>query len=84
MVYFSEHDLHYVDVVGAEADDEGEKDEMNNCVGPVVSSRPACHGVLFGRVSQFQVDLGVAAHDDGQWTAERDNAGQDQEIWGEA
>lgn len=84
MVYFSEHELHYVEVVGAEADDEGEKDEENDRVGPVVSTRPACHGVPLGSVSQFQVDLGVAAHDDGQWTAERDDAGQNQEVRGEA
>lgn len=42
------------------------------------------YGVLLGHSSQLQVDLGVAANDGDERTAEGEGAGQKQEIRGEA
>lgn len=82
MVYLSRHKLHNVEVVRAEAYDKGEKDEENNSVGPMIPPRPTSYRVLLGCSSQLQVDLGVAAHDDGERTAVGDKTGQKQEIRG--
>lgn len=84
MVHFSGHKLHNVDVVRAEAYDEGEEDEEDNGVGLMVPPRSACHGVLLGRGPQLQVDFGIAAQDDDQRAAEGHGAGQEQEIRGQA
>lgn len=84
MVYLPGHKLHDVEVVRAEACDKGEEDEEDDGVGLVISPQSASYGVLLGCGSQFQVDLGVAAHDDGEWAAEGDGAGQEEEIRGEA
>ena len=84
MVDRSGHELHDVEVVRAEARDEGEEDEEDDGVGPVVPPRRAGHGALPGRRSQLQVDPGVAAQDDGEGAAEGDGAGQEQEVRGGA
>lgn len=84
VVYLPGHKLRNVEVVRAEAHDEGEEDEENDRVGPVVPPRSTGHRVLLGGGSQLQVDLGVAAHDDDERTVEGDGAGQEQEIRGEA
>lgn len=36
MVYFSGHKLDDIDVIRAKTYDEGEEDEQNNSVGPVI------------------------------------------------
>lgn len=84
MVYLSGHKLHNVEVVRAEAYDEGEEDEENNSVGPVIPLGSTGYCVPLGCGSQLQVDLGVAGDDDDERTAEGDGAGQKQEIRGEA
>lgn len=76
MVDLSEHKLHYVKVVGAEAEDKGKKNEENDCVGPMVSACSASHRVLLGCISEFQVDPCVAGHYDRERAAERDEACQ--------
>lgn len=84
MVYLPGHELHDVEVVRAEACDEGEQDEEDNGVGPVVPRRSAGHRALPGRGPQLQVDPGVASHDGDERTPEGDGTGQEQEVRGEA
>lgn len=83
MVNLPGHELDDVDVVRAEAYEKGEKDEEDDGAGPVVPPESTGDGVLPGRSPQLQVDLHVAADDDGERAAEGDGAGQQQEIRGE-
>lgn len=77
MADLSEHELHYVEVVRAEAEDKREEDEEDDRVGPVVSARSARHRILLGRIPQFQIDPSVARHYDRERAAKRDKACQD-------
>lgn len=82
MVQLPEHKLYYVDVVRAEADDKRDEDEEDDHVGSMVSLCPPRDGVLLGRISEQEVDLGVAAQDDGERAAEGGGAGKNQEVGG--
>lgn len=84
MVYFSGHELDDVDVIRTKTHDESEEDEQNDGIGPVIPPRAPAYRALLSRVSQFEVDLGVAAHDSGKWAAEGHGTGQKQEIRSEA
>lgn len=80
MVYLSGHELHDVEVVGAEARDKSQENEENDGVDPVVPPGWSGQRAVLGRGSQLQVDLGVAAGDDGERAAEGDGTGQEQEV----
>lgn len=80
MVELPEHKLYYVDMVRAEAEDKSDEDEEDDFIGSVVSLRPPCDGILLGCISKQEVDLGVAAQDDGERAAEGDGAGKNQEM----
>lgn len=84
MVNLPPHELDNIDMIGAKAQQESKENKEDDSVGPVPPPRPAGNGVPLGRSPQLEVDAGVAEHNDGEWAAEGNGAGYDQEVRGDA
>lgn len=76
------HELHDIDVVGAEAQHEAQQNQQYYVLGPATFSRLASHGVLLGHLGKLGIDLAVAAKDKSQGQAEPNNTGKQKHIWG--
>lgn len=75
-----DHELDDVDVVGAEAKQEGQQHHQDDCEGPMVVPIPHCQWVLLGGLAELEVDPHIAHQDDAHRQEEAEHTGHQEQV----